>query len=77
MTRHDISEAILAELRAGALADLASWQDLGFASPLVEQHLAERIPPLRPWQARAGIEPLGDLKVEIRAEFARLFDQIR
>lgn len=79
MNRASIRQAIVKELGSGHLADLASASDLGFAAVLVENHLCDRVPPLRPWQKRAGVPPLlkRDLPDEIRKEFKRLFEQLK
>lgn len=79
MTRDDITRAIVQELKAGHLADIGGAVDLGFAAPLVESRLTERIAPLRPWQERAGVEPLdeNDLPTEIRKMFQHLFDLLQ
>lgn len=79
MSREDIRKAIVHELRAGHLAKIAGAEDLGLAAPLVELHLSYRLAPLKPWQKKVGVTPLAeaDLAREIKAEFQRLFDQLK
>lgn len=79
MTRNQIRQAISQSLMAGHLNHIAKAGDLSDVAILVENRLADRIPPLKTWQKRANVKLLTKetLTEEIRNEFQRLFDQLK